>query len=310
MERRKLAPRVDDSDEENDTLVIARLVPVSRDSQDAFSRTLENTQLSDFHRGFICAKRIPPKDPTNSDAESRDAGYDSDRPSQPVNDSQLWAGHYVLSFDRLGDVKTTIGWRIGRGTSKLKNRGVDLLVVGPGEYSYGIDVVHALIQFHPESGVLLLRGVSEIEPVRYYLDRTLLLYAKDKHVLYQAENRFSLGKLDFKLEYESLDDLQYSKYVTVRNKSLQEAGHGNPHPRLIAVPRKPHVKIDNLILHDNLSSGAFGFVCAAVDGLTGVPLALKEVWIRNSSMARENDFVTECAVSTAFHVCDRDQLCV
>ena len=185
----------------------------------------------------------------------------------------------------------------------MKGRGVDLLVVCPGEYSYDVAVVHALIQFHPESGVLLLRGVSDTQPVKYYLDKTVLLYAKDKHVLYQEENRFSLGKLDFKLEYEKLDDDQYTKYVQIRNQSLKDAGVGAPHPRIFAVPRKPQVKVDNLILHDNISSGAFGFVCAAVDARTGAPVAMKETWIKNREMIRDRDLLTECEVSAAFKVC-------
>lgn len=177
--------------------------------------------------------------------------------------------------------------------SKLKNRGIDLQVSCPGRFSYDVAVVHALIQFHPESGVLLLRGVSENNPVKYYVDKTIALYAGDKHVLHQEENRFSLGKLDFKLEYERFDDDEYAAYDKVRNEMLERAGGHVPHSRLIDVPRKPHVKIDNLILHDNISSGAFGLVCAAVDARTGMPLAMKEVWIKSHNMVQDTSLNVE-----------------
>ncbi len=137
----------------------------------------------------------------------------------------------------------------------------ELLVVDSGAKFHGVAPVHALIQFHPESGVLMLRGVSDTRPVKYhldYLDATVSLYNKDKHVLFQRQNRFSLGKLDFCLHYENLDDEQYTNYLKIRNRALEEADRAVPHPRLLAIPRKPHVKIDDMILHDNIAAGRLG----------------------------------------------------
>jgi len=193
-------------------ITIARLLPVGRDAEGAFSQVVESHHLTEHHKQFIHAiphDQSPACSPPASD-------YESDRPLRPRRDASpetLWAGHYLLSTDRPGDVKATIGWRVGRGTARLKNRGVDLLVVYPGEHSYDVAVVHALIQFHPESGVLMLRGVDDTRPVKYhldYLDETVSLYNNDKHVLFQKQNRFSLGRLDFCLHYENLDDEQYT----------------------------------------------------------------------------------------------------
>ena len=152
----------------------------------------------------------------------------------------------------------------------------------------------------------MLRGVSDTRPVKYhldYLDYTVSLYNKDKHVLFQKQNRFSLGKLDFCLHYENMDDELYTNYVRIRNRALEQTGRAVPHPRLIAVPRKPHVKVDDMILHENISSGSFGFVCAAVDAHTGAPLAIKEMWIRNQYMVHDKSMLTECEVSDRFAVC-------
>jgi len=179
-------------------------------------------------------------------------------------------------------------------------------VVDPGDKFHGVAPVHALIQFHPESGVLMLRGVSDTRPVKYhldYLDATVSLYNKDKHVLFQTQNRFSLGKLDFCLHYENLDDEQYTNYLKIRNRALEEADRAVPHPRLLAIPRKPHVKIDDMILHDNISSGSFGFVCAVVDAHTGAPVAMKEIWIKHQNMVHDKSMLTECEVSDNFEVC-------
>lgn len=76
-----------------------------------------------------------------------------------------------------------------------------------------------------------------------------------------------------------------------------------PHPRLTAIPRKPYVKVDDMILHDNLSSGSFGFVCAAVDAHTGAPMAMKEIWIKHQNMVRDKSMLIECEVSDNFGVC-------
>ena len=296
-----------DNGESFDSITVARLIPVGRDTEDVFSQVVEYDRLSQYHRQYIHAKprSLSPDVPTTSNPT--DSDYESDRPSDPWRQTseKLWSGHYLLSTHRPGGAKQAIGWRVGKGTSKLKDRGVDLLVTCPGKYSYDVAMVHALVQFHPESGVLMLRGLSDAQPVEYDLDKTKVLYAKDTHVLYQKENRFNLGKLRFNLEYETLDDKEYTKYIQLRNQGLIESGRGIPHPRIFAIPQRPHVRIDDLILHDNISSGAFGFVCAAVDAHTGAPMAMKETWIRNKSMVKDKNLTTEVEVSEAFKVCSR-----
>ena len=293
-----------DNGESCDSITVARLIPVGRDTEDVFSQVVEHDRLSQYHRQYIHAKprSLSPDLPTSSNPT--DSDYESDRPSDPWRQTseQLWSGHYLLSSHRPSGAKQAIGWRVGKGTSKLKDRGVDLLVTCPGKYSYDVAMVHALIHFHPESGVLMLRGLSDAQPVEYDLDKTKLLYAKDTHVLYQKENRFNLGKLRFNLEYETLDDKEYTKYIQLRNQGLIQSGRGIPHPRIFAIPQRPHVRIDDLILHDNISSGAFGFVCAAVDAHTGAPMAMKETWIRNKGMVKDKNLVTEVEVSEAFKV--------
>lgn len=281
--------------------IIARLFPVGRDAERTFSQIVDSIHLTEHHKQFVRA--VPYEgslagSPTASD-------YESDQPPRPrrnASPDKLWDGHYLLSTERPGDVKPSIGWRVGRGIAKLKNRGVDLLVVCPNEHLYDVAVVHALIQIHPESGVLMLRGVSDTRPVKYYLDKTISLYSKDKHVLFQRENRFSLGKLDFNLVYEALDDEQYADRITIRNRGLEQAGKEVPSPRILAIPRKAHVKIDDLILHDNISSGAFGLVCAAVEASTGAPVAMKETWIKHKHMLQDKSLKVERDISTQFRV--------
>jgi len=290
---------------ESKGITMARLQPVGREAKEAFSRLIESDELSDFHKKFMF---ITPyklhtftfESPSDTDTGNESNAQQSRREHTP---KMLWAGHYLLSTTRPGNSPPTIGWRVGKGTSKLENRGVDFLVVPPKIRSCKVAVYHALLQFHPKSGVLLIRGVSRTLPVQYYVDnKPLLLYAGDVHVFYQAVNRFRLGKLEYNFVYENLDDEQYIDYVRIRNKALHEAGQEIPNPRILVMPRKPHMKYGNIILHEGLSSGAFGLVCAAVDARTGVPLAMKEIWIKHKNMLEDNGLKAERRVATEFRV--------
>jgi len=293
------------SDTKSKGITIARLQPVGREAKEAFSRLIESDELSDFHKKYMVI--IPYESHTSSFESPSDTNTGNESyPQQSRREhtpKKLWAGHYLLSTTRPGSSPPNIGWRVGKGTSKLENRGVDFLVVPPEIRSCKVAVYHALIQFHPKSGVLLIKGVSKTLPVQYYVDNEpLLLYAGDVHVFYQAVNRFRLGKLEYNFVYENLDDEQYTDYVRIRNKALHEAGEEIPNPRILAVPRKPHMKYGNIILHEGLSSGAFGLVCAAVDARTGVPLAMKEIWIKHKNMLEDNSLKAERRVATEFRV--------
>lgn len=283
---------------------IARLKPVGREAEETFSRLIESDDLSNFHKQFMF---ITPYDSATSSSENPfDADDESFRQPQPRREDtpkKLWAGHYLLSTDCTGKAPPSIGWRVGKGTSKLEDRGVDFLLIPPGLPSRKVAVYHALIQFHPKSGVLLIKGVSKTLPVEYYVDnKPLLLYAGDVHVLYQAVNRFRLGKLEYHFVYEDLDNDQYTDYVRIRNEALHAAGAEIPSPRLLALPRRPHMKHGDIILHESLNSGAFGLVCAAVDARTGAPLAMKEIWIKNKNMLKDNGLKAERKVATQFTV--------
>ena len=96
--------------------------------------------LTDHHREFI-------------KAETRQQESDSDE--EP---GEFWAGHYVLDYGSA----PTVGWKVGMGLAKLgDDRGVDLMLCRPEKASkVRVAALHALIQFHPVSGVLMLVGLD------------------------------------------------------------------------------------------------------------------------------------------------------
>lgn len=98
-----------------DGVTIARLIPVGRDTETAFSRVVKSNHLTEHHDQFIHAISLGSE---TSPADSISASDDEpDHPPRPMRDGtpkQFWAGHYLLSTDRPGDVQPSIGWRVGR----------------------------------------------------------------------------------------------------------------------------------------------------------------------------------------------------
>lgn len=85
---------------------------------------------------------------------------------------------------------------------------MDILVVSPRKKAMGVAVVHGLIQFHPRSGVLMIRGVLDETPVQYEVTDSsspLILGKGEKHVLYQPRNRIKIGDLYYNLVFEKFD---------------------------------------------------------------------------------------------------------
>ena len=295
-------PRPDQASEENpDTVPFAKLIPLNSDAEEALNELLEYPRLSSHHRSFIQAERGVREEESWPESDTASGStFTDDCPSSPV---EFWTGHYTLNFQ----TAPAIGWRVGKGSSKSGgDRGVELMVCRPERASKaGIAALHALIQFHPESGSLMLVGLSDTHPVEYLLDCRrvpLLLRHNEKHVLHQKVNRFSMGKLSFKLVYDDLDDAALADYTWVRNKFFESHGRRVPHPYLYAVPRKQYHMIGSIILHQSLSSGTFGWVYAAVDSRTGVPLAVKELAIKDRRVAKDPDLRNELEIATSFQV--------
>jgi serine/threonine protein kinase len=300
-------------------ITIAKLIPTGREAEGTFSHVVDSKHLTAYHKRYIKQRpyeKPPTRHPIPSESVeswiSIPTGYDTyekvrlspepnpPRPRRDPTSEKSWTGYYELATDRPGQLKGSMGWTVGRGSTKWENLGVDLLVVAPDDYPYDVDVVHALIQLHPQSGVLMLKGVSETAPVKYYLDETVDLYFKDRHVLFQKENRFSLGKLDFTLVYEELDEKKYSDYLCGRNRSLEDDGKSVPDHRILPIPKNAHVKVGNFLHHENISSGGFGLVFAAVEARTGAPFAMKETWIKRPEMLRDKGFQAERDISREF----------
>ena len=286
-----------------DSEVFARLVPSNDAARLAFHEVAlacQSGKILPHHKDALfirergptpaCSQEGPPCTSSDSEGPASLDGQDSQ--------ATLLQGHFGFLFDHQGGGSTSnIGYRIGKGTSKVEeDRSVDILIVPPPserssrtkQLANGIASIHSLIQVHPDSGVLMLVSMSNSRPVVYLDSDEEPLFKGKSHVLFRRKNTFGLGNMQFCFEY-TMEPGQHQDFEQKRNAYLRRL-HPNrplPHPAILAVPREGIQKIDVALVHESLSSGAFGMVSAGVHKLTGEPLAIKELWIKEARHVAE-----------------------
>ena len=288
----------DDATSERQAQVFAKLVPSNEAARIAFhevAQACKSGKLQPRHKDSLYindavgAPVVCEHDgliSTSSDSEDPLSvdGHDSAK--------GLLQGHFEFLFDHETQGAANVGYRIGKGTSKVvEDRNVDILIVPPPserspqtkQLASGIASIHSLIQVHPDSGVMLLVSGSSSRPVMYLDSDEAPLFKGKAHVLFRKKNTFWLGNMQFCFEY-LVDPERYQDFKQRRNLYLQRIhpARPSPHPAILAVPRDGTQQIDVALVHESLSSGAFGMVSAGVHKLTGAPLAIKEIWIKES----------------------------
>ena len=189
-------------------------------------------------------------------------------------------------------------WRIGSGPSaalaqkRVACCTVDLLLCPPGNSPGArrargsIKSIHAVIYFHPESGVLVLRNVRD-KPIVYQNgdvnanDFPIFGGVKghDSCVLFRERNHLRFGDYEFVLEF-NLDPRQLRKFRAQRD-ALLSRNHSLPSRHLAAVPAKDHFRCWNVRIHHKIPQGSQGSrgshstVYCGVHLHTGKPVAVK-----------------------------------
>ncbi|KAL9013513.1 MAG: hypothetical protein Q9173_001794 [Seirophora scorigena] len=264
-------------------MVFAKIFPEGSDAEQALHLVYRD-QISDYHRQLI---RVKLKSGKSADASDSDSGSDRSKDQE----TEMLYGHYQLSLHPLPR-QIAHGWRLGRGYSRTKeeDRAVDILLIGPSHRTKGIAAVHALVQYHPRSGVLMIVGVLDEKPDEYETTGSklpLTLGHGEKHVLYLPRNRIKLGNLYYNFVFEAFDNHEeYARYQTDRDLLFNSLGYEKPHKALSAIPRYQDAKNGPVVLHGTMSQGASGWVYAAVNARNGEPLAVKEHRPKNKEAAR------------------------
>ena len=195
------------------------------------------------------------------------------------------------------------GLTIGKGQSRLGDtRGVDLLVIQPGSNSKGVKPTHALVRFHPVSGNLMLGGIHDEYPVRYFLDNQIKELGNGQwYAMWQTKNRFSIGDLECTITFPDLTEVQLDNLRMLRDDEFKSQGLLTPDIRLpVLPPTTPPNRVESVLIHKHVSSGGFGVFSVGVDASTGDICGVKTVCIKYKRVQQE--IVNEAEFSLRFAV--------
>ncbi|KAI4123076.1 MAG: hypothetical protein LQ341_007240, partial [Variospora aurantia] len=123
----------------------------------------------------------------------------------------------------------SVGWKVGRSISinRTPSKGVNILLIRPGQNPRNVAPVHARIRLHPQSGVLVLHGMQDDQPVDYVdpdSGELVHLRSHDSRVMYAKINVFSVGNLHYRLVFPTFTGQQYSGFMLQRNLMMQTYG--------------------------------------------------------------------------------------
>lgn len=194
---------------------------------------------------------------------------------------------FRLSFDSPGDGRDG-AWVLGKGDSQ---HAVDLPICPPRS-SHLTGPILAIISIHPESGVFMLQNRSQLHSIEY-LEADVVLGYQDTHVLFMRRNHLRFGPLDYIFEFnaESEDDFSRArkkhmhKHVYNSTADIDTRGSELLCPFLDALPKPTQVLLDDVILHQTVSRGAFGIVRVGVHRRSGEVVACKTIHCRTRDIA-------------------------
>ena len=241
-----------------------------------------------------------PKPATHDDDESEYEPEDADIPA-----SECYEAKWDIFFKAKEGAEQVVGsgLTIGKGQSKFGDtRGVDLLVIQPGSNSKGVKATHALVRFHPVSGNLMLGGIHDEYPVRYFLDNQVKELGNGQwYAMWQTKNRFSIGDLECTITFPDLPEVQLNKLRRSRDKAFKSNGLPPPDIRLpVLPPTMPPHRVNSVLVQKHVNSGGFGVFSVGVDASTGDICGVKTVCIKHKRVQEE--IVNEAEFSLRFAV--------
>ncbi len=263
-----------------------KLIPANDKARNAFQNAILyiNEKAGPYLKQFVIVEGSSNSHNSSEEySDDSDTDYDTNVGCQSFSESQSLQGYFALSLDTIPRLARTIGWRIGKGSSKAPDdsRGIDVLLVRPGQKeARKIAAVHALIQFNVDSGALVLIAGSK-KSVSYYLENKEIKLPKSSQiVLSRPTNRFRVGDLEYSMTFDVSDTVTF----TQRRDSYLKGVHGRdpPHPKLDPIPQPYHARVGHAVIHNSLGFGTFGWVFVGVDTTTGHPLAVKELRLRRN----------------------------
>ena len=270
----------------------AILTPRNHLAQLLFSETYVSIEKNDtFHFRFM--KRTgsgwrPVSDEPVESSTDYDTHVDTDT-EESIDKGIQHTGHFVLSFNGERSPELPhLGWRVGRGTSKLPpNRNVDFLLAKPGDNrGKSLANIHMVFRFNRMSGFLMLKGGSEKVPVEYNINGVWgKLEHEEEHLIYQCSTTIRAGACEYELEY-TIKEKHRGAYFKQRNAFLETVAPSQERA-FEKLPGDSCILRGRYLEFQTQGSGAFGWINQAVDTKTGDPVAIKELRITSRGTQRE-----------------------
>ena len=265
----------------------AKLVPVNVAAQQLFSRTVKFMlkQSDSFHLQFI-DDAITDKGESSIPHGHGDSSteYASSSPS----DSDIQRGHYLLSLQQ-GKLPSRLaqGWRVGKGNSQAGGSNVDFLLAPAGDSKRRyLANVHMFFRFNVRSGMLMLVAAHSDRQVHFYVDGewNALSYPA-KRVLHLRSNKLRLYQYEYDLVY-TVSPAETPDFLATRSAQiLAYSNQTSLSDNLWSVPPNAEFrKVGSVYVCQTRACGGFGWVCEGVDSLTGDPVAVKELAIKNRAV--------------------------
>ena len=270
------------------TVDFARLVPYNHDARILFSRSYVYAEKNNtFHLRFMNStdsELLPASDEVVESSTDYETHADTDTEISAVRSNQS-LGYFVLSFHE-GRVPEMLhlGWRAGRGTSKLPNRNVDILLASKGDNrGRSLASVHMVFRFNPRSGFLMLMGGTPRVPVELKTNGAWkALEFDEEQLIHQPVTMLRAGTCEYELEY-TVEETHREAYFEQRDSFLGvvQPGTDKPQRAFQRLPGDHCVIRGNYVEFDTQGSGTFGWITRGIDITTGDPVAIKELRIRS-----------------------------
>ncbi|KAK4169449.1 putative serine threonine protein kinase [Cladorrhinum sp. PSN259] len=279
-------------------------------SDDAITESFTSTSDDNTEKAVQFASFLPDNAAAVHLLEIVQASPASSSPACLISDEDSIA--YLLSLPPLSDIpdgdealaSANGRWRIGAGPSqRLIEKGVacakiDILLCPPGNSPgtkrarESIKSAHAVLFFHPESGVLVLRNACSKPIIYQYGDadgEDLTIYGgvkgRDSCVLFRVRNCLQFGDYHFVLEF-NLDPLNHDRFREQRNAILS-LSNARPSQHLALVPTEDHLRCWDIRIHHLLYYGEHGSqIYCGVQLHTGKPVAVKKMRYKRDSQDR------------------------
>lgn len=226
--------------------LFARLVPQNRSAREAFQNLAENPAASyEYHRQFM-----------------RTGSGEINKDTSERSDCFIFSLGLLPEFPRLG-------WRIGRGRTRPKNYGVDILIPDGDE----VAGIHARFCWLKGTGGFFIVADNSSLP-HVTLNGEQLQHTQR---LIPFRNTISFGECYYTVRFETRSPEQEEQFQMELSLFYSRVLEDSI-PFVLPTPSENETRIGNWIVGKPIASGAFGQVSVVTHAQTGVHAAMKELW--------------------------------